>query len=174
MIRMLSDETIFAMAPMSTGYRVSTNLFLVAWVAGTIACLIFAPWYSAIMVLGIGTLVHFIVLGFYRPVAIIITDDALVIRWMMRKRRIGLSDIEAVEPGQTHRPWGMKVVGCNGVYGSFGFYKLWRGETRDLYLTNVDCAVVLRLKDHRPLIISPDEPEPFMQTIQQRIPPRDA
>lgn len=170
---MLSGEITFAMAPMDTGYRVSTNLGLTAWAGGTIACLIFAPWYAALLVLGIGTLVMFIVLGFYRPVGIVVTDDELVIRWMMRQRRIPLSDVEAAGPGELHRPWGMKVVGCNGVYGSFGWYRR-KGESRDLYLTNADCAVVLRLKGHRPLIISPDEPEAFIQTVQQRVPPRDA
>jgi hypothetical protein len=166
---MISDETIFSMAPMSSGYRASTLLFLGAWIGGTVACLIFAPWYTAAMVLGIGALVLFITLAFYRPMGVRIVDEALVIRWMMRQRTIPLSDIEAVEPGQLHRPWGMKVAGCNGLYGSFGLYRR-QGQCRDIYITNADSAVLLKCRDHRPLIISPAEAERFMEIVGRYLP----
>jgi hypothetical protein len=74
---------------------------------------------------------------------------------------IRADDLVAVEPIELRRVW--KVCGCQGVYGGWGWFSSDKLSWFRAYITHTDRLVVLRLRRGTPVVVSPDDPEGFVQ-----------
>jgi hypothetical protein len=164
-------RTAFPLAPMTTDLRVLT------WIAFTLpaglACAtIAAPATTRPMLLAISALLattYASVWFAWRPTRFEIDPDALRIVWPTRSRTIPRSTIGAVRvvPGDVlRREYGAGVrIGAGGLWGGFGLLKT-RSKTFSMWISRTDRLVVVELRDARPLLVTPDDPERFVAALR--------
>jgi hypothetical protein len=84
----------------------------------------------------------------------------------LRRRRISLSSIASIERVDTRDFGTMIRVGAGGVWGAFGMFYTKRDKWISGYFSIFEGLVLLRLKDQRPLLLSPDDREAFIAAIK--------
>lgn len=158
----------FRLAPMAGVIRWLTYALLLMPVAFLVAGL-FAPPLAIV-----GVFEAAIYLGvwlWFRPSAFEIGDDALMLRWPVRRRRVPFAAIAGAETvsGKEFRRrygWGMRV-GAGGLWGGFG--QLWTPHGRlDFYVSRTDAFVLVHLAQGRPLMLTPEQPDRFAAALQAR------
>jgi hypothetical protein len=105
-----------------------------------------------------------------RPSRFEIGDDALVIVWPVRQRRVPLAEIGAVkafsQPAFRGEFGRVLRIGVGGLYGVFGWLHGRKHGWMDVYVSRLDGCVVLDRPAARPLLISPVTPERFVAAMQ--------
>jgi len=161
----------FALAPMQTWLRVLTLavlampvvLFVAAWTSPRPVAQVLAA--AAIFTV----LVYASVWLVWRPTRFEVDDAELRIVWPLRSRRIPRAQVEGVArvTGREFRRehgWGMRI-GAGGLGGGFGLLKT-AGTTFSMWISRTDEFVVVRLRDARPLLITPETPERFVEALR--------
>jgi len=104
---------------------------------------------------------------FFRPLGFAVTNDAILILRPLGSRRIQLETLREIRVPATHPP-GMTIglMRVQGLYGTFGSFwnKHW-GKSY-VYVTNQANTVELGLTNRSRLIISPDDPQEFVQAVK--------
>ena len=102
-----------------------------------------------------------------RPRHFAVNEDALVIAWPLRSRRIEngeLRSVRIVSAKEFRRTYGFAMrIGVGGLWGGFGL--LWtRTQSFDMYVSRTDGLVIIERDGGRSLLITPERPEEFVRT----------
>ncbi len=92
------------------------------------------------------------------------------------KRRIGEAEISVAKTPERWRWtwWGMRLFGSGGLYGYFGHFT-FRGIGRvRMYATNRHSLVLLVDERGNKTLVSPNEPERFIQQLRRSLPHAEA
>jgi hypothetical protein len=104
---------------------------------------------------------------FFRPLGFVVANDAIIILRPLGSRRIQLETLQEIRVPAMHPP-GMTIglMRVQGLYGTFGSFwnKHW-GKFR-VYVTNQANTVELGLTNGSRIIISPDDPQAFVQAVR--------
>lgn len=156
----MSSALAYRLAPMSTSMAVLTGALLLIPVWLLITGM---PWVGSIVAVLYGWAWLWM-----RPRQFELTDDALVIAWPMRSRRIARRDIErarTIEAKDFRREHGFAArIGVGGLWGGFGL--LWtRPKTFEMYVSRTDGLVIVERNDGRALLITPERPQEFVRAL---------
>jgi hypothetical protein len=165
-------RTDFPLAPMTTDLRVLTWVALVLPIALVFAT-IAAPATTRPTLLAISALValtYASVWFVWRPTRFEIDPDVLRIVWPTRSRTIPrgtIAGVRVVPGGDVLRAeYGAGVrIGAGGLWGGFGLLKT-RTKTFSMWISRTDRLVVVELRDARPLLVTPDDPERFVAALR--------
>ena len=106
---------------------------------------------------------------YFRPMRFEISSRALTIVWPIRSLRLPLAEITAVEAmtsGEFRHRYGRGMrVGAGGLWGGFGLLLTPR-ETFRFYISRLDGYVLVHSRVERPLLLTPDRPEEFLETLR--------
>jgi PH (Pleckstrin Homology) domain-containing protein len=169
----------YDLAPMTTGLRIMT------WLCFTFpAAIAYAAIRTPIVDAGPMRTVRFLLYGvtvfmvliyasvylFWRPVFFEIDRGGLNIVWPVRLRRIGEEEIQGVriiEAQQFRQEYGYGMrIGAGGLWGGFGLLKCGK-MTFSMWISRTDAFVIVELRDARPLLITPEDPEGFASSLRR-------
>jgi hypothetical protein len=168
---------VFPLAPMDAGTTASTVLVLAAIVVTVVAVAVgsvFVPqgsrWIlrlvAGLMVLGDVVLVA-MVRVFSRPRCFELMGDGMRIVWPGRTRKLPkaafaeMRILRDIDLGRMVRRFGV-----GGLFGSFGWFRSEYMGDVDAYVTRRGGLVYIRLKNRRPLLLTPVEPERFLAALK--------
>lgn len=168
---------VFPIAMMSNAFSAITWAVLLG-TAGVVLFLVilgfslesgqrFGPWLAA----GVGGVVFSVLIVmvnmYARPKCFEVSSEGLVIVWPARTRKLPrgafteIRLIERIELGRMTRRFGV-----GGLFGQFGwFHSVYMGNF-DAYLTRNDGMVLIRLRNRRPILLTPENPREFVQALQ--------
>jgi hypothetical protein len=107
-----------------------------------------------------------------RPARFEISSDALSIVWPIRRREIArasIGGVQIVTSRELRAECGLLLrVGVGGLWGGFG--RLWssKGIHLDFYVSRTKPLVLVRLRQGRHLLITPEQPERFVDALQEK------
>jgi hypothetical protein len=161
----------FQLAPMSLGLRLLTyGLFVIP--AFQIAVGMVVPRPLALVFLGVAALVLLSFASvplFFRPTAFEVEGHLLTIRWLTRTRSIDLrgAEVSIISRADLNREYGFGYrIGAGGLGGAFGLYKTGK-ETFGLWVSTLDAWVLLRPREGRALLVTPEHPERFVDVVSR-------
>lgn len=102
------------------------------------------------------------------PVAVVVTDDAVVIDRVIGKKRTPLADIERVE--RMPRPdlsW--RLMGSGGFMGYWGLFRSRTLGRFHAYVGRPRQSVLLLLRQGRPVVFSCADPDAMCALLRQRL-----
>lgn len=161
---------IFKLAPMSTGLRVGTWVLFVLPLLFLAAGLIVPAPVSYVLLPATAFIVLLYGLTWlvFRPGRFELDDRTLRIVWPMRQREIARADIVSarlVTSTDFRAEYGLGMrIGVGGLWGAFGLLQTDR-ETFSLWISRTDRYVVVMLRNGRPLLITPERPERFVEAV---------
>ncbi len=104
----------------------------------------------------------------WRPSRFEIDADALTAVFPMRRRRTPRAEIlraEVLDMAAFRARWPRAMrVGAGGLWGGFGWLRSSRGWV-EFYISRMDRLVLIERRDRIPLLISPADPEAFVQAL---------
>jgi len=158
----LPGAKVYKLAPMAKSFKVMTwtyalltAVFMLVSVgpAGHLVGWIFA---------GIAVLVWF----WFRPADFVVDDQTLTLHWPLRTRKIPRLEIYAAEKlALKDLGWALRIGAC-GLWGAFGLFITKREGKIDGYFSATENLVLLRLKNARPLMLSPEDAEGFIKELR--------
>jgi hypothetical protein len=109
----------------------------------------------------------------WRPTAFVIRDDdRLELRFPMRRRWRELHPqgrVRCLSPAEFSQEMGWAVrVGAGGFGGGFGWLWTQRRGWVECYISRGDGLVLLEQPGSRPLLVSPAQPEQFVELLTQK------
>ena len=165
----------FHLAPMTLDLRIMTwGLFVipVAMLWGALS----VPLAPARNVL-LGTAVFVVILYAsiwlaWRPSSFVLDAGGLAIAWPARSRAIPRDSIAAariVTKEEFRREFGYGMrIGAGGLWGGFGLLKTGR-ETFSMWISRTDRFVLVSLRDARTLMLTPNQPERFVEAVHRLV-----
>ena len=97
-----------------------------------------------------------------------VVKDALIIHRPIKNKSIPLNDIargRKIEKGELR--WTLRTFGNGGLFGYTGhFFNKKIGSMR-WFATRLDQGVLLQTRDEFNILLTPDEPEAFLQALRQ-------
>lgn len=155
---------------MTTDLRVMTGVVLVLPVLLAIPA-VFVP--AAVSATLGGTTVFMVLLYVlvwfaFRPTAFEVSDEALRIVWPVRARSIPRSEIVSVRTmtaADFRAEYGLGMrIGVGGLWGGFGLLQTSR-VTFSMWISRTDSFVLVTLKSDRPLLLTPESPGAFIESL---------
>lgn len=135
---------------------VYVSLFSMGWMIGL-----------AITVLILGAALMVLIRLYSRPKCFTITPEGMRIDWPGRSRKLPrgafteMRLVTGTELGSLTRRFGMR-----GLLGCFGWFTSEYMGNMDAYVTRNDGLVYIRMKNRRPLLLTPETPEVFLETLK--------
>ncbi len=172
-----AGQQVFPIAMMSNAFSAITWVIMLG-MAGVIAALVIigfslesgkrmGPWLPA-GVLAIISIVTIIMVHLYsRPRCFSVSSDGLEIIWPARTRKLPrgafteIREIKRIELGRMIRKFGV-----GGILGQFGWFQSVYMGNFDAYLTRNDGMVLIRLRNRRPILITPENPQEFVKALR--------
>jgi hypothetical protein len=111
------------------------------------------------------TVIAGIIWLWFKPTAFFIGGGSLTIKWPLRSRVIPLSDIVSADLVHTRDMGYMIRIGAGGLWGAFGLFKTGKQGMINGYFSALEGLVLLKLKNSRPLLISPEDAENFIRAL---------
>lgn len=109
------------------------------------------------------------------PRGFILAEDHLIIRRIIRSVRIPYSSIAEVRYDPTLWSWvRIRLCGSGGMFGFWGLFQLRKLGRAWLYVTNRRNLVLIRTKEGKVYLISPENPTAFVDSIQLKLNTRKA
>ena len=104
----------------------------------------------------------------FRPSRFEVSPQGLRIVWPIRSRQIDAyemlrADIVSPEDIRDEYRWAVRI-GAGGLWGAFGLLWTRRGST-GMYVSRTDGLVLIRHRSTRPLLITPENPEGFVEAL---------
>jgi hypothetical protein len=123
---------------------------------------------SAIVVAALVVLAYASVWLVWRPTRFEVDARALRIVWPLRSRTIARGAVIAarIVTGPAFRSeygFGMRI-GAGGLFGGFGLLEM-RTTTFSMWISRTDRLVIVELRDARPLLVTPEDPERFVAAL---------
>lgn len=157
----------FRLAPMCRVFRIASALLLALPLAFAILGLryqVVLLWTAALLAAGYAW-----VWLRMRPSAFVVQPDRLEVLWPLRRESLPRGAITGarVVAGRDLKAelgWAMRV-GAGGLWGGFGWlYTQRRGKVR-MYISRIDRLVWIEVRDGRPWLITPDDPDAFVSRL---------
>jgi len=170
----------FPLAMMSNAFSAVTWAVLLV-VGGLVAALLvagfslpsgwgIAAWLTAGVVALALTAAGVIVHSYARPRSFNVSAEGLEIVWPARTRKlpwgafVEICEIDRISLGPMTRRFGLGIL-----LGQFGwFHSMYMGNI-DSYITRRDGLVLIKLRNRRPLLLSPQAPGEFLQAVRAAI-----
>lgn len=181
-----ADATIYTVAPMSLRYRFTTCIAIIVTV------IVFAVLFTVsvnlshgvwrMIFLGISaafaaTASVFIFLVWFigRPTQFQISQAGLEILWPGRNRKLPKAAFYEVFTVSDTELGHLKRKSCiRGIFGCFGWAQSEYLGNVDAYMTRNEGMVFVRLKNRRPLLLTPNSPGKFIEELRTCISDADA
>ncbi len=172
-----SDLRIFPIARMDKTFLLSTCLILgllglalvgviLAGIWGGIG-VHWGAWTSAAVLAAILVVAPLLVRTYSRPRCFEISDEGIRIVWPGRTRKLpkgAFAELRIVT--RTELGHMIRRFGVGGVLGSFGWFRSEYMGNMDAYITRRDGLVYIRLVNRRPLLLTPEDPESFVEALR--------
>jgi Bacterial PH domain len=104
----------------------------------------------------------------WRPMRFELEGDQLRIVWPVRSRSISARAVlsaRVLTSPEFRREFGYGMrIGAGGLWGGFGLLKT-RTATFSMWISRLDRMVLVELRGARPLLITPERPEEFVQAV---------
>ena len=105
---------------------------------------------------------------YFRPSRFEVSPEGLRIVWPVGSRQILAQEMvraDLVSPREFRREFGWAArLGAGGLWVAFGFLWTARGLV-NMYVSRGDGLVLVRHRSRRPLLITPQDPERFLETL---------
>ncbi len=98
-----------------------------------------------------------------------ITEDALLIHRLLWNTRLPLADIQAAEAQSGAMAKSLRTFGNGGLYSFTGWYRNKALGNYRAFVTDLKRTVVLHCITRR-IVISPDDPEDFVEAMKAHLP----
>jgi len=107
----------------------------------------------------------------FRPTHFIVHPNILEVVWPLKRRKIFRAEISAVriinrEELRHEIGWGLRI-GVGGLWGGFGWLWTRKRGIVQMYISRIDRFIWIELRDNRPWLITPEDPEAFAQALLQ-------
>jgi hypothetical protein len=167
-VELLSQPQSFRLAPMCRLIRILT---IVLW---GLPCGFLIGALSGEPLLGVPALLTLLIYGWVwlrlRPTRFIVHPERIEIIWPAKRRELLRSKIlstEMLTRDQLKQKigWGMRV-GAGGLWGGFGWLWTQHRGIAQMYVSRLDWFVWIELAGSRPWLITPEEPEGFVRSMQ--------
>ena len=171
------EETTFVIAPMDGAMKLSTILTLTllgVLAAGLAIVGLWLPQLATGWMIALGVFVAFftaalaVLIHLYsRPKWFTITPEGMRIVWPGRSRKLPkgafaeMRLVTGTDLGRLTRRFGVR-----GMLGCFGWFTSEYMGNVDAYVTRNNGLVYIRLKNRRPLLLTPVEPKTFLHTLK--------
>jgi hypothetical protein len=104
----------------------------------------------------------------WRPTRFVVDAGSLRIVWPLRTRVIARQTIVGVRrltraEFRAEHGWGVRI-GAGGLWGGFGLLAT-RRTTFSMWISRTDRVVLVDLRDARPLLLTPDDPDRFVAAL---------
>jgi hypothetical protein len=110
----------------------------------------------------------------FRPTRFVVHADRIDVVWPLKRRSIPRATIESaslLDRAGLQGVAGFGVrVGAGGLWGGFGWYWTARRGIVQMYVSRLDRFVWIERGSERPWMITPENPEEFVRTLQARRP----
>jgi hypothetical protein len=160
-------RTVFQLADMSSDIAVLTWVFCIMSVVLPLVVFFMAPqvWISVLLAMIFWLTIRF-VSSFYRPKCFEICEDRLLIVWAWRMMDIPFGEItEAAAMSKSDLGLVVRTWGAGGLWGGFGRFWSRKIGHMIMYASRVDKLVCIRRRDEKPILISPDDCEKFIDVL---------
>jgi hypothetical protein len=167
----------FRLAPMTTDLRLMTVAVLLA----PVFMAVIIPAKSGPARLVMLSLISFCVVLYltvwcwWRPSRFEVSPQGLTIVWPLRSRTIAahaLREVSLVSREDFRREYKyMRRFGAGGLWGGFGLLVTAKG-TLAMYISRTDAFVLIHRQGERPLLITPEQPDSFIQELRALVPAR--
>jgi len=108
----------------------------------------------------------------FRPTRFEVDTFGLRIVWPTRLRLVpaaAILDARVMSSAEFRRAYGWGIrIGAGGLWGGFGLLKTAK-ETFSMWISRTDVMVVVRVRDAKPLLITPEQPRRFVESIRQLV-----
>jgi hypothetical protein len=157
---------------MTRDVRVLTGAALVMPVALLVAASLSVPSERGglIVVVACLSLVYASVWLAWRPTRFEVDATTLRIVWPVRVRAIprhDVRDVTTLTGAELRDRYGCGMrIGVGGLWGGFGLLKT-RARTFSMWISRTDRLVVVDLAGTRPLLLTPEDPERFVETLRR-------
>ncbi|RYZ24455.1 MAG: hypothetical protein EOO16_00820 [Chitinophagaceae bacterium] len=95
-----------------------------------------------------------------------VSAGELTVCRLLLPRTFATADILSAEVlGRDAISWSIRTFGVGGLFGYYGKFANRKLGAMTWYLSRRDRVVLLRMKDGRKIVLSPDEPEAFIAAI---------
>jgi hypothetical protein len=97
-----------------------------------------------------------------------VSSDALIIHRPLKNKLIPLNDIargRMIEKGELK--WTIRTFGNGGLFGYTGHFTNRKLGAMRWYATRRNDAVLLQTTEGKKILLTPDEPEAFLQALQR-------
>lgn len=162
----------FPLAPMSLGILALTLLLGALPVAFVVAA--FAVPLGGFLLVALFLLIIYGGIWFaWRPTGFVIRDDQrLEIRFPVRRRWLELHSerrVRQLSPAEFQQEMGWAVrVGAGGLGGGFGWLWTQRRGWVEFYISRGDGLVLLEQPGALPLLVTPAQPEAFVELLSKK------
>lgn len=173
----MGNKKVFTSAKMSIQFLISTiclivlMLGLLGFLAAVCATMLTGVWgwvgWITWILLTLGSLVLLLLIWTLgRPARFEVSSDGLEIIWPGRTRKLPKAAFYEINSINTTELGPLAKKGCiSGVFGCFGWVHSKYLSNIDAYITRYDGLVFVRLKNRRPLLLTPAEPEIFINEL---------
>ena len=164
--------TSFRLAPMTRDVRVLTGVALATPLGLLCAASLSSPPARGVLLAAVAcvALLYAGVWLAWRPTSFEIDGEALRIVWPVRVRAIArrsIGDARALTGKELRERYGLGLrIGVGGLWGGFGLLKT-RATTFSMWISRTDRLVVVDVANARPLLVTPEDPERFVQTLRR-------
>jgi hypothetical protein len=171
------EETPFAIAPMDAAMRLSTILILALFGLLAVGLILLGAWLPqlpmgwmiglAVVTACLGAVFVILIYLYSRPKCFVVTPEGMRIDWPGRSRKLPkgafteMRLVTSTELGPLTRRFGLR-----GLLGCFGWFTSEYMGNMDAYVTRNDGLVYLRMKNRRPLLLTPQTPQTFLDTLK--------
>ncbi len=175
-----SDSRVFSIARMDKTFLLSTWLLLVMLVlllGGAVFAGIWlgggwrwGAWTAAVVLAVALVAVPILIRTYSRPRCFEVSKEGMRIIWPGRTRKLpkgAFAEMRIVTRTELGRM--ARRFGVGGVFGSFGWFSSEYMGNMDTYITRLDGLVYIRLVNRRPLLLTPEDPASFLETLKEVI-----
>lgn len=104
----------------------------------------------------------------FRPTRFEFDDTAFKIIWPIRSKswkRAELTGAQLISAAEFRKRYGLGIrIGSGGLWGAFGLLKTSQ-QTFTMYVSRTDSFVLLNFQTGRPLLITPERPVEFVNSL---------
>ena len=125
---------------------------------------------SPVDVFPFGLILILVITYGFSPKAYALEDRQLIIYRPFHRKFYSTTDMKTVSiVGKKDMPRSIRVFGVGGLFGYFGLFRNSRYGTMIWYATRRDQFVVIERSNGRTIVLTPDDPNSFVQEINQTI-----
>ncbi len=158
------DMKEFKTARMDKQTMIITIIVLFFLILFPISSFFFYPPKPVISISSIILMFGAIIIAYcFVPRRIAVSDSQILIKNVFGSAIININEIESVERWNKVG-FNLRTFGIGGLFGYFGYFN---GKD-SWYVTNIEKKVQIALKSGKKYILSPENPEELIHTIQQR------